>query len=185
VLINNAGIYVTKKDLTPDGFEKTFAVNHLSHFLLTNLLLDLIKASGAARIITVSSSAHFDARFDLDNLNAEKKFSGWGMYCISKLANLLFTFALARRLEGSRITANALHPGFIDTKILGRDIGGRKPVEEGAETPVFLASSQKVAAISGEYFVRRQITPSSELSRDVALQEELWEISKKMTNLET
>jgi NAD(P)-dependent dehydrogenase (short-subunit alcohol dehydrogenase family) len=184
VLINNAGIYTTKKALTSDGYEMTFAVNHLSHFLLTNLLLDLVIASAPARIITVSSSAHTDARFDIENLNAEKKFHGWGAYCISKLANLLFTFALARRLEGSGVTANSLHPGFINTNILGRDIAGRKPVTEGAQTPVYLASSKEVGNVSGQYFYQKKITPPSELSRNVALQEEFWEISKKMTNLE-
>ena len=184
VLINNAGVYTTKKAITPDGYEMTFAVNHLAHFLLTNLLLDRIKASAPARIITVSSSAHFDARFDIENLNAEKKFHGWGAYCISKLANLLFTFALARRLEKSGVTANSLHPGFINTNILGRDVPGRKPVAEGAETPVYLASSNEVKDVSGQYFSQKQITPPSELSRDVALQEELWEISKQMTDLE-
>ena len=184
VLINNAGVYTTKKAITPDGYEMTFAVNHLAHFLLTNLLHDRIKASAPARIITVSSSAHFDARFDIENLNAEKKFHGWGAYCISKLANLLFTFALARRLEKSGVTANSLHPGFINTNILGRDVPGRKPVAEGAETPVYLASSNEVKDVSGQYFSQKQITPPSELSRDVALQEELWEISKQMTDLE-
>jgi NAD(P)-dependent dehydrogenase (short-subunit alcohol dehydrogenase family) len=185
VLINNAGIYTTSKAITSDGFEMTFAVNHLAHFLLTNLLLDRIKASAPARIITVSSSAHSDARFDIDNLNAEKKFHGWGAYCISKLANLLFTFALARRLSSSGVTANSLHPGFINTNILGRDVAGRKPVAEGAETPVYLASSKEVEAVTGQYFYQKQITPPSELSRNAALQEHFWEISKKMTNLET
>jgi NAD(P)-dependent dehydrogenase (short-subunit alcohol dehydrogenase family) len=185
VLINNAGIYTTRKAITSDGYEMTFAVNHLSHFLLTNLLLDLIIASAPARIITVSSSAHFDAQFDITDLNAEKRFHGWNAYCVSKLANLLFTNALARRLESSGVTANSLHPGFINTNILGRDIAGRKPVTEGAETPVYLASSKEVGDVSGEYFYQKQITPPSELSRNVALQEEFWEISKKMTNLET
>lgn len=183
VLINNAGLYTTRKQITSDGLELTFAVNHLSHFLLTNLLLDLIKASAPARIITVSSSAHADADFDIEDLNAAKKFNGWNAYSVSKLANLLFTFALARRLKGSGITVNSLHPGFIRTNILGRHFANQKPVEVGAETPVYLASSPEVADISGEYFVRKQIKPPSELSRDVGLQEDFWQISKQMTGL--
>lgn len=183
VLINNAGMYTTRKQISPDGFELTFAVNHLSHFLLTRLLLDLIKASAPARIITVSSSAHFDADFDITDLNAEKKFDGWNAYCVSKLANLLFTFALARRLKGSGVTANSLHPGFIRTNILGKHFANQKPVEEGAETPVYLASSPDVAEVSGEYYVRKQISPPSELSRNESLQEEFWEISEKLTGL--
>lgn len=185
VLINNAGLYTTSKQTTSDGFELTFAVNHLSHFLLTNLLLDLVKASAPARIITVSSSAHFDADFDITDLNAEKNFNGWNAYSVSKLANLLFTFALARRLKGSGVTVNSLHPGFIKTNILGKHFANQKPVEEGAETPVYLASSPEVAEISGEYFERKQISPSSELSRNEPLQEELWEISESMTGLKS
>lgn len=185
VLINNAGLYTTSKQTTSDGFELTFAVNHLSHFLLTNLLLDLVKASAPARIITVSSSAHFDADFDITDLNAEKNFNGWNAYSVSKLANLLFTFALARRLKGSGVTVNSLHPGFIKTNILGKHYANQKPVEEGAETPVYLASSPEVAEISGEYFERKQISPSSELSRNEPLQEELWEISESMTGLKS
>lgn len=185
VLINNAGLYTTSKQTTSDGFELTFAVNHLSHFLLTNLLLDLVKASAPARIITVSSSAHFDADFDITDLNAEKNFNGWNAYSVSKLANLLFTFALARRLKGSGVTVNSLHPGFIKTNILGKHFANQKPVEEGAETPVYLASSPEVAEISGEYFERKQISPSSELSRNEPLQEKLWEISESMTGLKS
>jgi len=184
VLINNAGTYQQTYQETPDGFEMNFAVNHLAPFLLTNLLLDLLKDSAPARIITVSSSAHKSARVDLENLNAEKKFHGWGAYCLSKLGNLLFTFALARRLEGSGVTANALHPGTIDTKMLAKLGLEGKPVEKGAETPVYLASSPEVAHISGEYFRSKQIAEPSEAARDQHLQEKFWQISAKMVNLQ-
>ena len=183
VLINNAGTYQQTYQETPEGYEMNFAVNHLAPFLLTLLLLDLIKDSAPARIITVSSSAHKSARVDLENLNAEKKFHSWGAYCLSKLGNLLFTFALARRLEGSGVTANALHPGTIDTKMLSKLGLEGKPVERGAETPVYLASSPEVANVSGEYFRGKQIAETSEAARDQQLQENFWEISKKMVGL--
>lgn len=165
----------------PGGYELTFAVNHLAHFMLTILLLDLLKRSAPSRIITVSSSAHGSARLDLDNLNAEKKFHGWGAYCISKLANLLFTFALARRLSGTGVTANALHPGTINTKMLQKAWGmmGR-PVAEGAARQTGMASSFDVADISGEYFVNKAAVRSSEQARDQGLQEKFWEISAEM-----
>lgn len=184
VLINNAGIYLEEYIQTPDGYEMTFAVNHLSHFLLTNLLLDLIIDSAPARIITVSSSAHGSARFDFDNLNAEKKFHGWGAYCISKLGNLLFTFALSRRLEGTGVTANALHPGAVNTKMLSKLGLSGKPVEKGAETTVYLASSPEVENITGEYFSSKRIAQPSEQARDRELQEKFWRVSAEMVELE-
>ena len=185
VLINNAGVYMEEKVITSEGFELTFAVNHLAPFLLTNLLLDRIKQSAPARIITVSSSAHGSARLDLDNLNAEKKFHGWGAYCVSKLGNLLFAFALARRLTGTQVTSNALHPGTINTKMLQKAWGmmGR-PVKEGAATPVYLASSPEVADVTGEYFVKKENARPSEQSRDKALQEKFWEISAEMVGID-
>ena len=184
VLINNAGVYMEEKVITSDGFELTFAVNHLAPFLLTNLLLDLLKQSTPARIITVSSSAHGSARLDLENLNAEKKFHGWGAYCVSKLGNLLFAFALARRLNGTGVVSNALHPGTINTKMLQKAWGmlGR-PVEEGAATPVYLASAPELRDVTGEYFIKQEIARPSEQSRDRALQEKFSEISAEMVGL--
>ncbi len=183
VLINNAGVYMQEKALTPDGYEMTFAVNHLAPFLLTNLLLDLLKASAPSRIITVSSVAHGSARLDLDNLNAERKFHGWGAYCISKLGTLLFTFELARRLEGTGVTANALHPGTIDTKMLSKLGLEGKPVERGAETPVYLASYPEVSEISGKYFSQKRVAAPSEMAQDEDLQEKFWQISKALVDL--
>jgi NAD(P)-dependent dehydrogenase (short-subunit alcohol dehydrogenase family) len=185
VLINNAGVYLEKYIQTPDGYEMTFAVNHLAHFLLTNLLLDLISNSAPARIITVSSSAHASARFYLENLNAEKKFHGWGAYCISKLGNLLFAFALARRLSSSQVTSNALHPGTVNTKMLAKLGLSGKPVDIGAETSVFLASADEVASISGKYFSSKRIATPSDQARDIALQDKFWEMSAEMVGLGT
>lgn len=181
VLINNAGVYMDEYVETPDGFETTLAVNHLAPFLLTSLLLDRIKLCAPSRVVTVSSSAHASARLDLENLNAEKKFHGWRAYCVSKLGNLLFSFALARRLAGTGVTANALHPGTINTKMLQKAWGmmGR-PVQAGAATPVYLACSPEVAEVTGEYFVDNKISRPSEQSRDITLQEQFWQISAKM-----
>ncbi len=184
VLINNAGVYMQQYVETPDGFEMTFAVNHLAPFLLTYLLLDLLIESAPARIINVSSSAHGSARVDLENLNAEKKFHGWGAYCLSKLGNVLFTFALARRLEGTGVAVNALHPGAVDTKMLNQLGMSGKSVEEGAETPVYLASSPEVAEISGSYFSKKRIAKPSEAARDQALQEKFWQISADLVGIE-
>jgi NAD(P)-dependent dehydrogenase (short-subunit alcohol dehydrogenase family) len=183
VLINNAGVYLTEYVQTPDGFESTFAVNHLAPFLLTHLLLPLLKTAAPARVITVSSVAHGSARVDLDNLNAEKRFHGWGAYCLSKLGNLLFTFKLARRLEGSGVTANALHPGTVNTKMLEK-LGMRgKPVGEGAATSVFLASSPDVAGVTGKYFSQQRIAKPSEAALDRELQQTFWNRSAEMVNL--
>ncbi len=183
VLINNAGVYMTELVRTPDGFETTFAVNHLAPFLLTNLLLPTLKTSAPARVITVSSVAHGSARPDLDNLNAEKSFHGWGAYCVSKLGNLLFTFELARRLDGSGVTANALHPGTINTNMLAKLGMNGRPVSQGAETPVYLASSPEVTDINGEYFSRMRIAKPSDLARDEDLQRKFWEVSSNLLNL--
>jgi retinol dehydrogenase 14 len=184
VLINNAGVYMQEKVLTPDGYEMTFAVNHLAVFLLTNLLLDLLKKSAPSRIITVSSVAHGSARLDFDNLNAEKKFHGWGAYCVSKLGTLLFTFELACRLEGTEVTANALHPGTINTRMLAQLGLDGKPVERGAETPIYLATSPEVASISGKYFSRKRVAQPSDMALDEDLQKKFWKISATMTDFD-
>lgn len=181
VLINNAGVYMKERVLTEDGFEMTFAVNHLSHFLLTNELLPLIEKSLEGRIVTVSSIAHQNASLDFDNLNTEKKFSGYGAYSLSKLANVLFSKELAERLKGTVITSNTLHPGVISTKLLvaGFNMSGAS-VMKGAETSVYLASSSDVKNISGEYFVDKKISRYHTVVDDLTSRKRFWDISLEM-----
>ena len=192
VLVNDAGALFTRRVLTTDGYEMTFALNHLNYFLLTNLLLDVLKASAPARIVNVSSGAHVGASLDFDNLQGEKHFNGLQAYGQSKLANVLFTYELARRLEGTGVTANALHPGFIATgfarnngvfynfgmKLIGPFI--RKP-DQGAQTSIYLASSPEVEGVTGKYFVDCKATDSNPLSYDKALAEKLWQVSLELT----
>jgi len=192
VLVNNAGAMFARRQLTSDGFEMTFALNHLNYFLLTDLLLDVLKASAPARIVNVSSGAHMGASLDFDNLQGENHFAGMQAYGQSKLANVLFTYELAHRLEGTGVTVNALHPGFIATgfarnngvfynigmKIIGLFI--RKP-DQGAQTSIYLASSPEVEGLSGKYFVDCKAVDSSPRSYDQALAEKLWQVSLELT----
>lgn len=192
VLVNNAGAIFAKRELTVDGVERTWALNHLAQFLLTQLLLDRLEASAPARIVNVSSAAHESGTIAFDNLQGEKKYGGMRAYSQSKLANVLFTFALARRLAGKGVTANCLHPGVVATRF-GQNAQGlvktfftlARPFlltpEKGAVTSIYLASSPEVADVSGEYFVKCKPVPSSRLSADVALQEKLWELSERQT----
>jgi NAD(P)-dependent dehydrogenase (short-subunit alcohol dehydrogenase family) len=194
VLIDNAGLIIGKREVTVDGFEQTFQVNHLSHFLLTNLLLDVLKNSAPSRIVIVGSEAHEGAHLDLDDLMLEKGYSAFKAYGRSKLANLLFCFELARRLEGSGVTANCLHPGVVRTNF-GRGLGGManlypvlypfmKSARKGAVTTIYLASSPEVANISGKYFSRKKVRSSSKESMDKEIGRRLWEKSAKLTGLE-
>jgi retinol dehydrogenase-12 len=175
VLINNAGVYEQARRITPDGFETTLAVNHFAPFLLTSALEDLISAAPRGRVVTVSSIAHQMGRLDLDDLNFSKAYSSYGAYAASKLANILFTVALAKRLEGTSATANCLHPGVIDTKLLRKGFGpGGARVETGARTSVYLALSEQVSDVNGAYFEDcRKVFPSR-TARDAALAEALW-----------
>lgn len=191
VLINNAGILPTEKKFSPDGIEMTFAVNHLGYFLLTNLLLDTIKASAPSRIVNVASDAHQFARMDFDNLQSEKHFGTWKTYGLSKLCNLMFTYELARRLEGTRVTVNAVHPGLVKTEI-SRDLSSLmtllfncfgQTLAKGAETLVYLASSKDVAGITGKYFTKKRELASSQESYNTTNTARLWEISAEMTGL--
>ncbi len=183
VLINNAGVDLTERQLTEDGYEMTFAVNYLAPFLLTNLLMDLIQNGKPSRIINVSSSVHVKARIDFENLQGEKSFIGWHAYTTTKLALVMFTKELAERLESSGITCNCLHPGAVDTKMLRARFPDFKGIslQAGAATSVYLASSPDVETISGEYFDACKIAPYSPLADDRELRKRLWELSERLT----
>lgn len=192
VLVNNAGGMWLRRETSADGLEMTVAVNHLAYFLLTDLLLDTLQASGPARIVNVSSAAHRKATLDFDDLMGERRYDGWRQYCRSKLMNLLFTYELARRLEGSGVTVNALHPGWVATGFAANN-GWKGRVwqfvahclainaEQGARTVVYLAAAPEVAGISGRYFVREGEVPSSPASQDEAAAQRLWQASEEMT----
>lgn len=195
ILINNAGVFRASRELTYDGIEMTFAVNHLAPFLLTNLLLEELKANAPSRVITVSSVAHRRAKIDFDNLQGELQYSGIRAYSQSKLANLLFTYELARKLKGTGVTSNCLHPGAVSTNLVntGSGIYGlvwkiMKPFmlspEKGAETCVYLATSLEVEAITGKYFVKKRPVSSSKESYDEIAARRLWEISANLTGLD-
>lgn len=193
VLVNNAGAINMRRTLTVDGIETTWAVNHLAYFLLTSLLLPRLESSGA-RIVNVSSDAHRRGTIRFDDLEGEQSYGGHAAYGQSKLANVLFTYELARRLKGGA-TANALHPGVISTGFgknnrgwfrWGVTIAGvfmKKPAE-GAETSIYLASSPAVEGVTGKYFVNCKETPSSPESYDRSVAERLWEVSAHMTGLD-
>jgi NAD(P)-dependent dehydrogenase (short-subunit alcohol dehydrogenase family) len=185
VLVNNAGVYVRERQLTEDGFEVTFGVNHLAPFLLTNLLLDLLKNSAPSKIINVSSMVHQNAPFDFHNLQGEKRFDAYGAYGISKLGNLLFTYELAHRLHNSGVAVNALHPGVIATKMLRTGFGsmGGRPAEDGAARIEYLIETAGIENVSGKYFVNDKEQTSSPQSRDEKLQKQFWALSEKMAGL--
>lgn len=192
VLINNAGVIPRRREVTVDGLEMQLAVNHLAYFLLTTLLLPQLKAGAPSRIINVSSGAHTHAGMDFDDLQAEQGYDPKQVYSRSKLANILFTYELARRLRGTGITANCLNPGVVATGMLADYMGvapgagtastfGAKP-EEGAETSIYLASSAEVERVTGKYFERKQARRSSRESYDEAPARRLWELSERMTD---
>lgn len=184
VLINNAGIYLPERRLTEDRIETTFAVNYLAPFLLTHELLDVLK-SRPSRIINVASIAHWNAKLDWNNLQSEKWYDGFQAYALSKLCVILFTYALSRRLRGTNVTANCLHPGVIRTKLLYAGFGnypGATP-EKGARTPVYLATSPEVEGISGKYFENCKPGRSSSVSYDENLQERLWQVSERLVKI--
>jgi NAD(P)-dependent dehydrogenase (short-subunit alcohol dehydrogenase family) len=194
VLINNAGLVLGDRRITADGFEYTFALNHLAPFLLTNLLREKLAASAPARVITVSSAAHRAARLDLADLQLAEHFNGWRAYSNSKLANILFTTELARRLTGTGVTANCLHPGTVNTgfgrdgsRVLrfGLDLGRRflRTPGQGADTVVYLASSPGVEGATGGYYVRRKLRAPSRAAQDQATARRLWEISAELAGL--
>jgi NAD(P)-dependent dehydrogenase (short-subunit alcohol dehydrogenase family) len=195
VLVNNAGLVQMQRTVTEDGFETTFGVNHLGHFLLTTLLLDRLRASAPARVVVVASHAHKSARTGLrfDDLQAERAYSGLGAYNRSKLANVYFARELARRAAGTGVTANALHPGFVASR-LGRDGDGGLAGEvvmtlarpfaispaRGARTSVYLASSPDVADVTGQYFARCRPAAVSRVARDDDAARRLWDVSEAL-----
>ena len=192
VLINNAGAYYTTLQLSVDGIEMTWALNHMAPFLLTTQLLDLLRASAPARIITVASAAHQGAIIDFDDLEGKKRFSGWKAYGQSKLANIMFTYELANRLLESDVTANCLHPGFVATGFAQNNAGWFAKFfavmqrymaitpAQGAETSIFLARSDSVVTTTGRYFDKCKPVPSSKVSYDVTTQRRLWQLSQNM-----
>jgi NAD(P)-dependent dehydrogenase (short-subunit alcohol dehydrogenase family) len=194
VLVNNAGLMAGQRRVTADGFDEVFAVNHLAPFLLTSLLLGQLTAAAPARVITVTSGAHTGARLDLDDPQLERGWDGWRAYANSKLANILFTRELARRLEGTGVTANCAHPGVVRTRF-GRE--ARLPMraavtlgrpfmlspQRGASTIVYLATSPEVAGASGGYYVKRQRREPSAAARDDATAQRLWQLSEELTGL--
>ena len=194
VLVNNAGITLMKRTTTVDGFETTFAVNHLAYFLLTGLLLPLLRKSAPARIVSVASDAHRFGQIDLDDLQNEKRYRGLRAYGQSKGANILWNLELARRLDGSGVTANCLHPGGVRTN-LGRgngvilDVVHRvltaiaKSPEQGAQTSIWLASSPGVEGVSGRYYANRKEKRSAAWASDPHSARRLWEISEELTGL--
>lgn len=193
VLINNAGAINMDREVTADGFERTFATNHLAYFLLTELLLDALKKSKPARIINVASEAHRSAKIDFDDLMQSKRsYAGFNQYCNSKLANILFTKELAKRLEGTGVTVNALHPGviasgfgrnnkgvfgFIMRNLAGPFLGSE---ESGAKTSVYLASSPEVDDKTGLYFKSCKETQPTSAARDETLATRLWKVSEEL-----
>lgn len=195
VLINNAGGFFETRQTTVDGLEYTFAFNHLGYFLLTHLLLDLLKASGLSRIINVSSAAQALARLDIDDLQSQKSYWGLPAYNVSKLANVMFTYELAKRLQGTGVTVNALHPGVVKSGFandssgfmgfffgLVKRFGGITP-EQGADTVVYLATSPEVKDVTGTYFHKRKAQKTNPVSYDVSANKRLWDESAKLVKL--
>ncbi len=194
VLVNNAGVVNLRRTTTIDGFESTFAVNHLGPFLLTNLLLDRIRVSQPARIVNVSSNGHRFGRLDLDDLQSERRYGFMRSYGGSKLANIHFSYELARRLDGSGVTVNCLHPGAVATR-LGHNNGRFSPAlagllkpfflspAQGAQTSIWAASAPELEAVSGCYFVKKKQVPSSPASHDESFAKRLWRESCRLTEL--
>lgn len=194
VLVNNAGAAFMQRQLSVDGIEMTFALNHLAYFLLTHLLLDTLKASAPARIINVSSGAHTSGKIEFDNLQGERSY-GFGAYPNVKLATILYTGELARRLGGTGVTVNALHPGLTATgfgknngKVMAALVGIFAPLfmrspAKGAGTSIYLASSRDVEGVTGKYFYDSQITRAAAQATDHAVARKLWDVSAEMVHL--
>ncbi len=190
VLVNNAGVIPRTRQVTEDGLEMQFAVNHLAYFLLTNLLLDKLKASAPARVVNVSSMVHSWSSIDWADLQNERGYDASDVYAQTKLMNVLFTYELARRLAGTGVTANCLHPGVIGTKLYASYMGRRQSHDaadnenaRGAQTSIYLAASPEVEGVTGKYFVDKRERRSTAVSYDETLARRLWEISAQLVNL--
>jgi NAD(P)-dependent dehydrogenase (short-subunit alcohol dehydrogenase family) len=193
VLVNNAGALFGERRITSEGLERTFALNHMAYFVLTTALLDLLRASAPARVVTVSSEASRAGRIDFDDLQMERRYLGIRQYCNSKLMNLLFAFELARRLQGTGVTSNALHPGSIASGFAMREAGWygvlarvARPFligeEKGARTTIWAASEPSLADVSGRYFVRRREKRAPRAALDEAAARRLWEDSERIVS---
>ncbi len=194
VLVNNAGSFFVQRRLSADGIEMTWALDYLSVYLLTRLLLEPLQASAAARIVTVSSAAHLHDVLNFDDLQGLRGYSGFTAYRQAKLSEIMFTYELARRLAGTRVTANALHPGLVATKIWGGSVPMARLLtpllrlvmlspEAGAQTAIYLATSPEVAGVTGQYFDKSKTVRSSPASYDKAAALHLWQVSAGMTGL--
>lgn len=191
VLVNNAGVFVRRREITLENYEVTFAVNHLAYFLLTNLLMEPLKAAEQARVVNVASEAHRNAEMDFDDLMSFKGYNPIRAYCRSKLANIYFTYELSKRLYGSGVTANCLHPGRVATEFT-RDVPlllrylfnliGSSP-EKGAETGLYLASAPELQGVTGKYFIKSKPEKSSAASYNQEIGRQLWERSHELTRL--
>lgn len=195
VLINNAGAFFLRRKVSAQGYEMTWALNHLSYFLLTNLLLEQIIESKPARIVNVSSGSHYRGKIHFDDLNLTRGYNGWKAYSQSKLANVIFTYELVRRVEDKSIAINTLTPGMVATRIgqntgpvlrnlvrLVQSMGGKTP-EEGAETIIYLASAEEAGEFRGKFFRERKTVRSSDISYDEDIASRLWEQSARMTGM--
>jgi NAD(P)-dependent dehydrogenase (short-subunit alcohol dehydrogenase family) len=194
VLINNAGAMFGSRQVTEDGLEKTFALNHMSYFTVTNILLDRLKATPGARIVSTASGAHVGNKLNFDDLQSEKSYSPFAVYGRSKLMNILFTRELARRLAGTGVTANCLHPGFVGTRF-GDESGGLMSwfiklgknfaltPEQGAETIIYLASSDDVAGKTGGYYDKKKLVTPSRAAQNDADAKRLWDVSAKISGV--
>jgi NAD(P)-dependent dehydrogenase (short-subunit alcohol dehydrogenase family) len=196
VLLSNAGVFRVRRAATQDGFEETFAVNHLAPFLLTNLLVARLKESAPSRVVVVASAAHYGQTLNFDDLQSEHGYKAMRTYGRSKLANVMFTYKLAGQLEGSGVTVNCLHPGFVATSLgsgnripvkpfmaLFRLTGRAISVKQGSDTPIYLASSPEVEGVNGKYFDVRREKMSSPQSYNTDDQDRLWDVSAKLAGL--
>jgi len=194
VLVNNAGLVQSTRTETVDGLESTFAINHLAPFLLTNLLLDVLKKSAPSRVVTVSSEAERWGNIDFDDLQSKKKYRGFPVYGMTKLANIMFTYELAERLEGTGVTATCMHPGAVNTRFGTSNRGPMtllfrlfKPFmrtpDQGADTVIWLASSPEAEGLSGRYYADRKPLEPKKIANDPAACRRLWEESERLTGL--